>query len=62
MTIVEDLIEDFTGLDEREACQELDELGREIPEIPDSVKIDENFGIRLTEVLDSGVASADGQA
>lgn len=43
MTIVEDLIEDFTGLDEREACQELDELGREIPEIPDSVKIDENL-------------------
>lgn len=43
MTIVEDLIDDFTGLDEREACQELDELGREIPDIPDSVKVDKNL-------------------
>ena len=37
MTNVEELIEDFQDLDESEACQLLDELGRELPEIPDSV-------------------------
>ena len=41
MTNVEELIEDFQDLDESEACQLLDELGRELPEIPDSVRVDE---------------------
>ena len=43
LTIVEDLIDDFADLDEREACEQLDELGREIPTIPDSVRVDHNL-------------------
>ncbi len=40
---VDDLISEFDHLDEREACQYLDELGRELPEIPKSVYIDNNL-------------------
>lgn len=40
-TGVQELIEDFEDLTETEACQLLDELGRELPEIPDEVRIDE---------------------
>ena len=43
LTSIEDLIEDFEGLDEREACEMLEEMGREIPQIPDSVKVDGNL-------------------
>jgi cysteine desulfurase/selenocysteine lyase len=41
MNNVEELIEDFQDLDDREANQMLDELGRELPEIPDAVRRDE---------------------
>lgn len=41
MSTVQELIDDFQDLDEVEACQLLDELGRELPEIPESVRIDE---------------------
>lgn len=40
---VDDLIEEFEDLDEHEACQVLDELGRSLPEIPESVYSDENL-------------------
>lgn len=43
LTSIEDLIEDFEGLNEREACEMLEEMGREIPEIPESVKVDSNL-------------------
>ena len=43
LTNVEELIDEFADLDEREACELLDELGREIPEIPKSVYVDENL-------------------
>lgn len=43
LTSIEDLIEDFEGLDEREACEMLEEMGREIPKIPESVKVDANL-------------------
>lgn len=43
MNTVEDLIEEFEDLDEREACQVLDELGRELPKLPDSVYVKENL-------------------
>lgn len=42
-TTIDDLIEEFADLDEREACELLDELGREIPEIPESVYVDTNL-------------------
>lgn len=40
---LDELIEEFQDLDEREACQLLDELGRELPEIPQSVYADEHL-------------------
>ena len=43
MTAVEDLIDEFSDLDEREACQILEELGRELPQIPDLVYQKENL-------------------
>lgn len=43
MTAVEDLIDEFSDLDEREACELLDELGRELPEIPESVYVPGNL-------------------
>lgn len=43
MTTVEELIEDFADLDEREACELLDELGREIPKIPEAFYADRNL-------------------
>lgn len=42
-TTIEDLVEEFADLDEREACELLDELGRQIPEIPESVYVDTNL-------------------
>ncbi len=43
MTAVDELIEEFADLDEHEACQVLDELGRDLPKIPDSVYVDANL-------------------
>lgn len=43
LTTVDELIDEFAELDEREACELLDELGREIPEIPESVYVDSNL-------------------
>jgi len=43
LTSIDELIEDFEGLDEREACELLEEMGREIPAISDSVKVDQNL-------------------
>jgi cysteine desulfurase/selenocysteine lyase len=43
LTVVDELIEDFADLDEREACEYLDELGRELPQIPASVYADDNL-------------------
>jgi cysteine desulfurase/selenocysteine lyase len=43
VTAVDDLIAEFADLDEHEACQVLDELGRELPKIPDSVYVNENL-------------------
>ncbi|NNE00078.1 MAG: SufE family protein, partial [Pirellulaceae bacterium] len=43
MTVVDDLIEEFADLDQREANQLLDELGRDLPEIPESVYVDSNL-------------------
>ena len=43
MTVVDDLIEEFADLDEREANQLLDELGRGLPKIPESVYSKENL-------------------
>ena len=43
VTAVDDLIEEFADLDEHEACQVLDELGRDLPKIPDSVYVNENL-------------------
>ncbi|MGB7344262.1 MAG: SufS family cysteine desulfurase [Pirellulaceae bacterium] len=43
MSVVEDLIEEFEDLDEREANQLLDELGRELPQLPESVYCKENL-------------------
>lgn len=43
VSAVDELIEEFADLDEHEACQVLDELGRELPEIPESVYVDENL-------------------
>ena len=43
LTAVDELIEEFAHFDEREACQYLDELGRELPELPPSVYVDENL-------------------
>ena len=43
LSIVEELIDEFVHFDEREACQYLDELGRELPEIPESVYVDQNL-------------------
>ena len=37
LTVVEELIEEFSDLDEREACQILEELGRELPQVPQSI-------------------------
>ncbi len=41
--VVDELVAEFAHLDEREACQLLDELGRELPEIPPAVYGDENL-------------------
>ncbi len=41
--VVDELVSEFAHLDEREACQLLDELGRELPEIPPSIYADENL-------------------
>ena len=43
MSVVDDLIEEFADLDEREANQLLDELGRELPKLPESVYCKENI-------------------
>ncbi len=43
MTAVDELIEEFADLNEQEACQVLDELGRELPKIPESVYVDRNL-------------------
>ncbi len=43
MSVVEDLIEEFQDLDEREANQLLDELGRELPGLPDSAYCQANL-------------------
>ncbi len=43
MSVVEDLIEEFEDLDEREANQVLDELGRELPRLPESAYSKENL-------------------
>ena len=43
MNALDDIYEEFVDLDEREACELLDELGREIPEIPDSVYVEKNL-------------------
>ncbi len=43
LTAVDELIEEFAHFDEREACQYLDELGRELPKLPPSVYADENL-------------------
>ena len=40
---IEDLIEEFADYDEREACEALDELGRQIPKIPESVYVESNL-------------------
>ena len=40
---IEDLIEEFAEYDEREACEALDELGRQIPKIPESVYVESNL-------------------
>jgi len=40
---VDELVEEFVHFDEREACQYLDELGRDLPEIPKSVYVDGNL-------------------
>lgn len=40
---IEELVEEFSDLDEREACELLDELGRQIPKIPESVYVEENL-------------------
>ena len=42
-TELDELIDEFQDLDEREACELLDELGRQLPEIPQSVYSDENL-------------------
>jgi cysteine desulfurase/selenocysteine lyase len=38
---LDELIEEFRHLDQLEACQYLDELGRELPEFPDQLRSDE---------------------
>ena len=43
MGSMEELFDDFDGLNEREACELLDELGRDIPKIPESVYVDTNL-------------------
>ena len=43
LTTVAELIEEFADLNEREACELLDELGREIPKIPESVYVRDNL-------------------
>ncbi|QDT11553.1 SufS family cysteine desulfurase [Stieleria marina] len=43
MSVVEDLIEEFAELDEREANQLLDELGRELPKLDDALYSKENL-------------------
>ncbi len=43
MTAVEELIDEFADLDEHEACQVLDELGRDLPKIPESVYVGDNL-------------------
>ena len=43
MSGVDDLIEEFADLDESEAYQLLDELGRQLPKIPESVYVPENI-------------------
>ena len=40
---IEELVEDFVDLDQHEACQYLDELGRELPEIPEHVYDNSNL-------------------
>jgi cysteine desulfurase/selenocysteine lyase len=37
VTAVDELIEEFADLNDQEACQVLDELGRELPDLPESV-------------------------
>ncbi len=41
MSEVQELIDEFRELDATEACELLDELGRELPPIPEEVRIDE---------------------
>lgn len=43
LSTVEELIEEFADLDEREACELLDELGRDIPKIPETVYVEQNL-------------------
>ena len=43
LNAIEDLIEEFADYDEREACEALDELGRQIPKIPESVYDESNL-------------------
>jgi len=43
LSTIEELIEEFKDYDEREACEALDELGRQIPKIPESVYVDSNL-------------------
>ncbi len=43
LSLVDELIDEFAHFDEREACQYLDELGRELPELPESVYVDEHL-------------------
>ena len=40
---LDELIDEFQDLNEREACELLDELGRDLPEIPESAYRDENL-------------------
>ncbi len=40
---LDELIDEFQDLDEREACELLDELGRDLPEVPKSVYVSDNL-------------------
>lgn len=40
---LDELIDEFQDLDEREACELLEELGRDLPEVPQSIYVDENL-------------------
>ncbi len=43
MTTVEELIEEFADLDEREACQVLEEIGQDLPATPESLYVKTNL-------------------